>query len=505
MRHKKVGIIELLLGGPPRGLADRLYGRHFMRQYVSIMPQVVAVWCAQLGCNVHYETYYGQADPIDLIPDDLDICFISSYTVNSALAYAIAKICRRRGCVSVIGGLHAKAFPADCQRFFDIIVKGCNRTTVAEIVAGVYPPGTTVDNAPHIGEFPSVEERMPYIRKASYPDGRPSMFTAIPMLSSIGCPYTCDFCIDWSSTYVHVPPDRLIEDLKYVASKLPKAVVTFHDPNFAVKFETTMSALEAIPPEQRSPYAMESSLSVLKPHRLSRLRDTNCIYVIPGIESWGGYSEKAGVGRRTARAKLAEVVQRLRDVSEYVDGIQANLIFGTDADSGDEPLDLTIEFIRCLPGVWPAINVPMPYGGTPLTENLRRSGRLLGGIPFLFYRNPYLVFRPKNYDAQGYYQRWLRIRRTLLSAALLRERVFSDTSGRFRLMNVFRTFRSRAGLREAAGQLKLLANDREYDAFHRGETSKVPGWYHGVFEKSLGRYSELLSLDERTPVHGEPA
>lgn len=500
MRYRRIGIIELLLASPPHGFAERVYAKHYVRQYVSIMPQVISVWCTQLGCEVYYDTYYGQSDPLALVPEDLDVVFISAYTRNSPLAYALAKLFKARGCVTVIGGPHAKAFPQDCQRFFDIVVKGCNRGTVADIICGVYPPGSVIDDVPQIAEFPGVEERYPYIRKAAFSGHKPSWLTVVPLLSSIGCPYTCDFCVDWNSKYVHAPADQLIEDLRFISTRLPKAVVVFHDPNFAVKFDTTMKALESISPDRRSRYAMESSLSVLKSHRLARLGETNCVYIIAGVESWQSYSDKSGVGGCTAGAKLAEVVRKLREIAEYVDGVQANMIFGTDNDVGDEPAELTIELMHRLPEIWPTLNVPMPYGGTPLAEYLRRNGRVLGKIPFLFYRNPYLVFRPKNYDAVAYYRQWVKMRQALVSASLLGARLSSRAPFWIRLGYAMRTLLGRSELKAASYQLSLLTDDRDFGAFHSGKSSAVPGWYHHMFESILGRYASLLTVEDRTPL-----
>jgi hypothetical protein len=45
----KVGIIDLLVDAPNHGWGGRLYGTYFRKQFVSITPQAIAVWCRQLG------------------------------------------------------------------------------------------------------------------------------------------------------------------------------------------------------------------------------------------------------------------------------------------------------------------------------------------------------------------------------------------------------------------------------------------------------------------------
>lgn len=71
-RRLRVGILDLLADAAPRGW-DRIYAAHFRRQFVSIMPQAVAVWCRELGHDTVYATYYGQAPPHTLVPPDVDV------------------------------------------------------------------------------------------------------------------------------------------------------------------------------------------------------------------------------------------------------------------------------------------------------------------------------------------------------------------------------------------------------------------------------------------------
>ena len=107
----KVGILDILVDSP-RTWINFAYRGVLKKQYASIVPQAVAVWCRQLGHDVAYAAYYGQRDPKRLLPDDLDVVFLSTYTQSSALAYALAKLYRREGTLTVIGGPHARSFPA---------------------------------------------------------------------------------------------------------------------------------------------------------------------------------------------------------------------------------------------------------------------------------------------------------------------------------------------------------------------------------------------------------
>src|SRR5256886_13397687 len=164
MLSMKIGIIELIEETASKSWTDFAYRAFFKKYHASIIPQAVAVWCRQLGHQVWYSTYYGQRDPVSLLPDELDVVFVASYTQASALAYALAKVYRMRKTLTVIGGPHAKAFPKDCLRFFDLAVKDCDKTLIDEILRGSFERHTVVSSGRPLKEIPSVEERMPEIK-----------------------------------------------------------------------------------------------------------------------------------------------------------------------------------------------------------------------------------------------------------------------------------------------------------------------------------------------------
>src|SRR5258706_429033 len=130
----RIGVIEILTDEMSPGFIRSTYDRHFRRHYASITPQAVSVWCRELGHEVHYATYFGQGRPEKVLPRDLDVVFMSTYTQASVLAYALARIYRRSGALTVLGGPHATAFPTDSLRFFDLVVKQCDKALIADIL-----------------------------------------------------------------------------------------------------------------------------------------------------------------------------------------------------------------------------------------------------------------------------------------------------------------------------------------------------------------------------------
>lgn len=495
----RVGVLEILTDQVSPGWIRNTYNRHFRRQYASITPQAVSVWCRELGHQVHYATYYGEGRPEDRLPGDLDVVFMATYTRASALAYALARIYRRRGALTVLGGPHATAFPTDSQRFFDLVVHDCDKAMIASILRREHAPGSVVSSGHQLEEIPSVEQRMPEIATASFDRGRRLLMSNVPMLTSIGCPYRCDFCVDWKNDYVMLPRERLLADLRYVAEKLPGILLAFHDPNFAVKFDEVLDLIEEIPAGRRNPYVMESSLSILRGPRLRRLRETNCLYVAPGVESWADYSNKAGVGGSVGREKLDKVIEHFEELHRHVPGLQANFIFGTDGDRGSEPAELTREFIRRLPFVWPTINIPVPFGGTPLYDRYLTEERVLRTMPFAFYYAPYIVVRPLHYHTVAFYDHLIEIYQAIASSRLLVRRLRSASSPGLGALHFLRTTGAINGVRTLRNLRERIAGDPELLAFHEGKSSALPSYYRGLLKERLGPYAELFTEEDLTP------
>jgi radical SAM superfamily enzyme YgiQ (UPF0313 family) len=226
-RVMRVGILDILTT-PAQSWVETAYNHLMTKQYACVTPQAIAVWCRQLGHRTFYAAYYGVGDPKRSLPDDLDVVFIGVYTQASALAYALAKLYRREGTRTIIGGPHAKAFPRDCLRYFDIAVRECDKELIGEILAGTFDPGTAVSSRRPFDDVPLVEERMAEIRASAFLGGRRALFmTTVPMLASTGCPYDCNFCIDWDNPYRQLPTDRLAADLRYLSENHPGVMVAY--------------------------------------------------------------------------------------------------------------------------------------------------------------------------------------------------------------------------------------------------------------------------------------
>src|SRR6266540_2433408 len=118
MRKLRIGIIDLVTKGPTRALYARLMNANF----ASIMPQVVAVWCAEAGHDVALVCYTGVEDLVDELPERVDLVFIGAFTEAAHTAYALSALFRWHGAVTALGGPHARCYPQDATQYFDYVL-----------------------------------------------------------------------------------------------------------------------------------------------------------------------------------------------------------------------------------------------------------------------------------------------------------------------------------------------------------------------------------------------
>jgi hypothetical protein len=113
MKKLKISIIDLIHNSP----SSSLYRRVMFANYVSIMPQIIGVWCTEEGHDVTYSIFTGSQNLKDLLSDSAELIFISSFTYTAQLAYALSNYFRLRGIVTVLGRPHARSYPGDACHY----------------------------------------------------------------------------------------------------------------------------------------------------------------------------------------------------------------------------------------------------------------------------------------------------------------------------------------------------------------------------------------------------
>jgi hypothetical protein len=484
-RSLRVGIIDLVTKGPTKALWAKVMNANF----AGIMPQVIAIWCAEAGHKVTSVCYTGFENLVDELPSDVDVVFISAFSESAQTSYALSNLFRSRGAVTVLGGPHARCYPHDARRYFDYVTGFTDRQIVLDILADGErhrPVGRFLSARAQPAEIPGVRERWPWIeetlRKAPF-------IKMVPMLGSLGCPYTCSFCIDSVIPYQPLDFEGMKADLRFLRTKFKRPLVGWHDPNFGIRFDDYMNAIaDAIPPDSID-FIAESSLSLLTEPHVKRLQENGFKGMLPGVESWYSLGEKSRTGASTGMDKVRQVSEQVNMILRHVPYVQTNFVLGLDTDVGPEPFDLTEKFLEMTPGAFPAYSLLSAFGqAAPLNLQYQRDKRVLPFPHQFLDNNRAMNVVPKNYSWPEFYELVVRLSKRSFSARSIARR-FAASSGTIpRWLNVVRAMSSEGygRIRYNTEVLRLLHADRPFRDYFEGETTELHPFYVDQLKKNMG-------------------
>lgn len=462
----------------------------------SIMPQIVGVWCEEAGHDVHFVCYTGNENLLDELPGDLDLLFISAFTRSAHLAYAISNMYQMQSTVTVLGGPHARSYPEDSQKYFDYVLGITDKTLVEDLLqdcAQQRPCGVFLSAAKQPEYLPSVRQRWRFITATMAK--APTRVKMVPMIGSLGCPYTCSFCIDSRVDYQPLEYAQIRDDLKFIRENMPNPMVIWHDPNFGIRFNDYLSIVEEAAPNGSVPFIAESSLSLLSEKNVIRLGKAGCLVTAPGIESWYGMGNKSGTGHREGEEKVLQISQQVNMILRHIPYVQTNFVLGLDCDEGTEPFELTKKFITLTPGAFPAYSLLTAFGeAVPQNIQLQREGRILGFPYFFLDNNKSMNVRPKNYEWPDFYDNLIDLMKHSFSPKTVYRRFCATNRPFAKFMNVVRACSSEGFFRlQYHKNLRhLMDTDRNLRNYLEQETDVIPDFYVDTITNSLGAFAEFL-------------
>lgn len=461
----------------------------------SIMPQVVAVWCQELGHRVDFLCYTGLEDLERELPADCDILFICGFTQSAQLAYALSNLCRSRGAVTVLGGPHARCYPEDAQLYFDYVLGFTNRAVIQDVLqdcAQHRPLGVHISAPRQPGALPTLAERWPFVEHAI---NKAPVLKLVPMIGSLGCPYTCAFCIDANVPFQPLALDTMKADLRFLRTRMARPRVAWHDPNFGVRFDECLDAIEDAVPPGSIEFAAESSLALLSEPHVKRLQHNGFKAILPGVESWYELGAKSRVGSRQAEDRVRHVSDQINMILRHVPYVQANFVLGLDSDEGAEPFELTKRFIDLTPGVFPGYSLLTAFGrAAPLNLELQLSDRVIP-FPFHFLDNNHAMnVSPLNYSWPDFYDHVIDLTAYTFSARAIGRRFRANRERVPRWLNLVRGVSSEGfgRLKEFRRLRRQLAADGELRSFLDRESDRLPAFYSDKVRRDLGALSRWL-------------
>jgi hypothetical protein len=481
----RIGIIDLVTKAPTKALWARVMNANL----ASIMPQVLGVWCEEEGHEVTLICYTGFENLMEDLPKDIDIVFIGAFSQAGQLAYALSNLFRSKGIITALGGPHARCYPQDAQKYFDYVLGFTDKEVIKQVLhdcAPHRPIGMHLSSKTQPSTLPGVKERWKFIEPTL---SKAPWIKIVPMLGSLGCPYTCSFCIDSVVPYQPLNFEVMKEDLRFLLKKFKRPKVAWHDPNFGIRFNDYMDAIEEAVPPNSIDFIAESSLSILSEPHMKRLQRNGFKAILPGIESWYDLGNKSKTGKKEGLEKVRQVSEHVNMIMSYTPYLQSNFVLGLDVDEGSEPFELTKKFVDMTPGAFPGYSLLSAFGeAAPLNLEYQRDDRVLG-FPFHFLNNNHAMnIKPKNYSWPEFYDHVIDLTKYTLSWPAIGRRFKAVKNTIPKWINVVRAVSS-----EGFGRVKyytkirqMLDSDKQFRAYFEQETDELPKFYTNRIKNELG-------------------
>jgi radical SAM superfamily enzyme YgiQ (UPF0313 family) len=315
---------------------------------------------------------------VDLIDEQLfpidfdapaDLVALTTWTINSLRAYAIADRFRQRGVPVIMGGPHTFSYAEEAAEHCDGVGIGEGeaiwpimlRDAAAGRLKKFYQAGQMQD----LTGLPPARCDLLDLR-------RYGPIKTYSIQSSRGCPNRCDFCSErlyLGSGYRFRPIADVVAEIK----ERKAGHIFFADSNFAGKPSHTMALMEALIPQKVRWSALFPAYLCNDGRFLDLAKKSGLLHVNIGMESID-QETLAGLGKRCNDARQYRDILfnlRKRGISHSL-----NFIFGWDTDKEDV-FSSTLAFLNREKVSAAYFNILTPHKGTPMYERMLAENRII--------------------------------------------------------------------------------------------------------------------------------
>ncbi len=315
--------------------------------------------------------------------EECDVVAISCLTSNAYRGYRIADAFREKGKIVVMGGIHPSLLPDEALEHADAVVIGEAEGVWEKILDDIesdklqeryHEPNPDLDR---------------YIPKDFSTLSKKRIYNLVPLQTSRGCPYDCDFCCVtdiFGKIIKLIPIKHVVRDIKESGGRN----FIFLDDNIIGHKKYARELFTALIP-LKIRWVGQSSISFANDIEIMKLaKQSGCKGLFIGLES----VVESNNHQYTKLKSLEDTKRSIKKILRMGIIIQASVIFGFDDDT-HETFGQTIKFLRKNRISLASINALTPYPGTRVFEKFKEAGRLLHE-KWEYYDHHTVVFQPKN-------------------------------------------------------------------------------------------------------------
>ncbi|MBN1596397.1 B12-binding domain-containing radical SAM protein [candidate division FCPU426 bacterium] len=324
-----------------------------------------------------------ETDTVDL-DEDCDLVGISCMTANAPRAYRLAREFRQRGKKVVLGGVHPTILPDEALLHADSVVVGEAEGVWEQLLED--QQAGRLQRKYHHPNLPLDR----YIPLKYREETKKRLFNVIPIMSTRGCPYHCDFCCVsnlFGNKIRHVPVANVVRDIQESRGK----AYIFLDDNIVGNTVYAKELFRAIKP-LKIKWVGQSSISFVRDTTLMKMAaESGCVSLFFGLESVSEIQLKTMRKSIKELYKIEEAIKKVKDIGIH---FHASMVFGFDGDT-QAIFPQTLEFLAKNRIGTASLNILTPYPGTKTYDQYKREGRLLTA-DWRYYDHSTVVFKPKS-------------------------------------------------------------------------------------------------------------
>lgn len=319
---------------------------------------------------------------------DVDLVGISCMTATAPRAFELCAEFKKRGKTVILGGVHPTILPDEALEHADCVVVGEAEGVWKDLLSD-YQNNKLMKT--YHNSNPDLSE---YVPKNYNEVIKNRLFKLVPIMTTRGCPYDCDFCCVtdlFGKKIRHIPVENVIRDVKESGAKN----FMFLDDNIIGNPKYAKELFKALKP-LKIHWVGQASISLLvKDDELIQLAaDSGCQALFFGFESVDIEQLKT---MRKSFKDLEELENAIKKIKKMGILIHASIVFGFDNDKKGV-FDETVDFLVKNKVSTVSFNVLTPYPGTRVYENLKKEGRLTT-TDWKYYDHNTVVYTPTNMTA----------------------------------------------------------------------------------------------------------
>jgi radical SAM superfamily enzyme YgiQ (UPF0313 family) len=398
------------------------------------------------------------------LDEECDLVGISCMTSNAFRAYYIAQEFKKRGKTVILGGVHPTILPDEALLYVDSVVVG-----EAEGVWEQLLEDFQISKLKKIYHMPNPPlDRYIVMKHRKLTKKR--LFNVIPVMTTRGCPYNCEFCCVsdiYGKKIRHVPVKNVVRDIRESGGK----IFIFLDDNIIGHSEYAKKLFKAIKPLKIT-WISQASISFVQDKELITLAaESGCGGLFVGVET---VSENQLKRMRKSFNNIRKVEEAIKKVKDLGIHFHASMVFGFDDDTKDV-FPETLKFLMRNKISTASFNVLTPYPGTRVYEQFKEEGRLLT-TDWKYYDHTTVVFKPKHmtpYELQEG-KTWVKKEFSKFSSILKRFPQNSSHPLLYLAMNLAMRKNVKLDYRNLPRQnFEIFESKRDMESFSQAEIQKV--------------------------------